>query len=275
VAGTTKWVKGNDETFASLEAEHWDFKAQDDVHLSLLAAAATRGQTELVRRLLAAGVSANNKYGCEALAEAAYKRPNPELVDVLLAAEAPLAWNEPNTDQHWDRLQSCDALANAAAGGNAQVVRSILAHHPDVNRRDSNGRTALMQAAEGGFGGNEPVRDYRTVTQILIDAGADVNLRNENGESALMMVRSDAGIVRTLLKAGATDINAKNNRGETILMENYDASTAQALLEGGADPWLTNNDGKNALEAVSATYGSDNAAAKVLKDWMAAHPKRP
>ena len=278
VAGTARWVKGNDETFPSLQAEHWDFRATDDEHLAMIGSAATRGNVDLVRRLLNAGMTAKNKYGCEGLAEAADRTPNPELVNLLLEAGAPLAWDapktKPNDDEYWDYRLPCDVLLSAASGGNPQVIASVLDRRPDINRRGLGGQTALMIAARDNYIGKNPLRDYAKVVQLLIDAGADVNLRDDDGESALMRASFDGGIVRALLKAGSKDINTRNNIGETPLMRNYDPDVAQALLEAGADPWMVDNDGRTALEICKKIFGQDCRAAPVLKRWMAAHPKQ-
>src|SRR6185437_736293 len=64
-AETKKWVKGDERTFPSLEAEEWHFRSPDDDHLELIASAAERGDEDLLTKLLAAGVSAKSRFGCK------------------------------------------------------------------------------------------------------------------------------------------------------------------------------------------------------------------
>jgi ankyrin repeat protein len=147
-------------------------------------------------------------------------------------ADALIHWDAPK-DQDYD---SCDALSAVASTGIPRIVRVILSRHPNVNWSNPNGETALMNAVRDAAARTDKDRDFASVVQLLIAAGANVNLRNQSDQSAIMMVTQDAGIVRALLAAGAKDINRKAFGGTTRPMEVYDADVAQALLEGGADP---------------------------------------
>jgi len=244
-SGSDKWVKGNDETFASLQADHWDFQAEDDTHQSLPGAAAAHGRTELVRQLLAAGVRANTKYGCQGVAAAAQAHPNPELVKLLLDAGAPLTADATgqNSEESFFMGAPCDLLFSAASGGNSEIMRMVLARHPQIDRRGFGGRTALMWVVDGGGRGGDEMRDYGAIIHMLVAAG--------------------------------TDVNARDEKGETALMKSYDGPLTQVLLNVGADPWLVNADGKTAAEIQESIQGKDNPAVLVLKRWMAAHPKHP
>jgi ankyrin repeat protein len=266
-AETTKWVKGDENTFASLEAEHWDFRVQDDVHLGLIESAATRGNLDLVRKLLMAGVRVDTVFGCKGLQAAAYEG-SADVVKALTEARTPVHWDT-TTGKDYD---TGDALSMAALSGMPGIVRAILDRHPDVNWRNPVGTTPLMSAAAGYSDKMQRDRDFAAVVRMLIDAGADVNLRDEHGESAIMRVQNPDA-VRALLAAGATDINRSIFNGQTVLMRSFDPEVTQALLEGGADPWIVDKNGKNAFESVSRTYGARNAAAAVLKRWMTSHPK--
>ena len=60
------------------------------------------------------------------------------------------------------------------------------------------------------------------ITQILIKAGADVNIADRYGRTPLMLVVENffdtTPIMQMLINAGA-DVNAKDNRGRTILTQ--------------------------------------------------------
>jgi serine/threonine-protein phosphatase 6 regulatory ankyrin repeat subunit B len=68
----------------------------------------------------------------------------------------------------------------------------------DVNARDEQGNTPLIEAARGG---------HDEVVQILLVAKADARAKNRDGKTALMLA-SEGGhdqVVRRLRQAGATE----------------------------------------------------------------------
>ena len=71
----------------------------------------------------------------------------------------------------------------------------------DVNAKDENGHTALMQAA----GNNKNPR----VVSVLLEAGANVNAEDRNGQTVLVAAKRNknlearTAIVRLLTSAGA------------------------------------------------------------------------
>jgi ankyrin repeat protein len=78
-----------------------------------------------------------------------------------------------------------------------KLARKLVADHPEVlNLRTGLGETALHYLA---------VENYADAVQLLIDLGAEVNVRNEFGSSALeeaLMVKA-AQTVAVLRRAGA------------------------------------------------------------------------
>ena len=90
------------------------------------------------------------------------------------------------------------------------VVRRLFATG-DVNIRASqHGQTALMLAVSHG---------RLDMVQLLVEAGADLNIRDEDGSSALMCAaeHGQTEIVKHLLTHPDTDIFAKDNDGLTAL----------------------------------------------------------
>ena len=268
VAKTKKWITGDESTVASLQAEGWDFKAKDEEHLSLIAAAGRSHNPDLVRGLLAAGLTADTVWGCNAVGSAA-RAGDASTVQMLIAAGAPVHWDVPE-----GTAETCDALHSASLGGSPQIVRTILTRNPDVNWQSRGvGPTALMLAAAGRCAKEATDCNRAKVVELLINAGADVNLRDENGDGVIADLSDNAEVARRLIAAGAKDLSRVDRNGKTPLGRSYTAEVTKVLLDAGADPWVLDRQGKNAWEAVSITFGSQNGAAVVLKQWMDARPK--
>ena len=67
-----------------------------------------------------------------------------------------------------------------------------------MNARDMFGYPPLMRAVQGG---------NTEITQLLLDAGADVNAENNNGKTALMLALEygHTEVVELIRKAGAQE----------------------------------------------------------------------
>lgn len=101
-----------------------------------------------------------------------------------------------------------------------------------LNLQASDGRTALMWAV---------IKSNVSLTQKLIDLGADVNIKDKDGNTALLLAATfccDAQqILRLLIRAGS-DVNCQNNNGFSPLMLVAQHSVYYAmllLLDSGAD----------------------------------------
>ncbi|KAM8803157.1 M-phase phosphoprotein 8 isoform 1-T1 [Rhynchonycteris naso] len=84
----------------------------------------------------------------------------------------------------------------AAAGGQDDLLRLLIRKGARVNRRQRNGTTALIHAAE---------KNFLTTVAILLEAGAFVNVQQSSGETALMKAckRGNSDIVRLVIECGA------------------------------------------------------------------------
>uniref|UniRef100_A0A3P8TZG0 Chromo domain-containing protein n=1 Tax=Amphiprion percula TaxID=161767 RepID=A0A3P8TZG0_AMPPE len=97
----------------------------------------------------------------------------------------------------------------AAAGGQDDILRLLIKKGVRVNRRQKNGTTALMHAAE---------KNFLTTVAILLEAGSYVNAQTLGGETALMKAckRGNADVVRLLLEYGA-DCNILSKHKNTAM----------------------------------------------------------
>jgi len=122
------------------------------------------------------------------------------------------------------------SIIRASAKGDLSLVKKLLNEGTAIDSVDSSGRTALIEAAWGGFG---PVLDF------LLDNGASVNNADSSGFTALMRAVEEghAAIVEKLIKKGA-DVNTRGNvRGSTPLMlaaEQGNTKIIELLLDSGA-----------------------------------------
>ena len=133
-----------------------------------------------------------------------------------------------------------DALKAAAASGNAQKVKEILAAGGDPNASTAKGFTVLMAAAGNG---------HADVVALLLAKGADVDAReSEIGATGLLLVagvKSDASptgdrvATAKALIAGGADIEARDRKAKaTSLMAASMAGyldVVKVLVEAGAD----------------------------------------
>jgi ankyrin repeat protein len=131
----------------------------------------------------------------------------------------------------------------------------------DVNAKDNNGDTALMEASRKDVLMKAHLEGHLELVRLLLDKGADVNAKDNNGDTALMQAsrKGHLDVVRALLDKGA-DVNAKNNNGDTALngaskmaSRKSDLEVVRVLLDKGADVNAKNKNGDTALNAASAT----------------------
>jgi ankyrin repeat protein len=283
LAGTKKWVKETSETWPSLVAEHWDFKATTSENAGLFASVVAQGSKELVDHFVNAGspalTMANLRLGQQSALESAAARGNLDLVNRMLDTHddlpAPVmfqalraAAGSGNLElvrlliEHGANVNGAPAnpkdprtvLMSAVDSGKVDVVKEILLHRPDVNARFYSGETALIMFLERG-GQREPAEE---IVKVLIAAGASVTQTGEQGHIPLFAACSTPQAVKLLVAAGA-DVNARDRGGRTALMNcSYRKDFVAAMLEAGADPSLRDQSGQTALDHARHTIPNES-----------------
>ncbi|CAN0390368.1 unnamed protein product, partial [Ectocarpus sp. 12 AP-2014] len=222
--------------FASLQDESVD--SSDQLHV-----AASQGQEGRVATLLAEGAKKN---GLDAQGRTplhlAVENGNLSTVKALLTAD-------PDTSVRyriWNRSYS--VLDLAAQKGDACVLRAILQHGVDVNRR-TDGYTSLHVAA---------LNNRVAAIDVLVEAGAHVEVEDDDDCTPFLDACSNHchEAALALFKHGA-NIEARDMRGETPLIIAARQAGRQGvtaivdmLLRCGADETALNPDGRTAAEVV-------------------------
>jgi hypothetical protein len=182
-------------------------------------------------------------------------------------------------------------LVLASYEGDIDKVRALLAAGADVNAKDKDGNTPLLEATlnfhgdivdmllSSGANVNAKGEDGDTVllyaaghgdielVESLLRRNAKVNVQNVNGDCALIRAASNGHVevVKALLLRGA-NVDEKDSEGWTALMwavANGHVETVRLLLANGADPAAKNNEGQSALELAKGPLAAK--AAKLLR----------
>ena len=193
-----------------------------------------------------------------------------------------------------------DDLVKAAAKGDLATVQSLLAQGTDVNAKDKNGNTALMEAARTGKadvvaalvaakadlnaqnkdGWTPPMRaifaGQAATLKMLADAGARMDLTNSKGQSAVEVALQFTGNVRPemlpiLAKAGA-DVKGATIKGEPALthaVSSLQDGLVAGLLNAGVDPDVKDGKGRPAI-VLAARKGTLKQGLKMVAALVAA-----
>jgi ankyrin repeat protein len=248
------------ETFADEEVGHGDVPESEEGQA--LVAAAIQADPKALRELVQAGVDVNYKSfsGQTALglllaglrddsSSRAYRRSAEQCLDYLLTHGA-------NPD-----VADPSPLVLVAMDHRLHLVQSMLLAGADVNRKMSEGQTALFMSLLAPDAGKQ-VDDRCTIA--LLKAGADPALRHESGAMPIHLAAGSNYLLalKELLDRRPQDVDAKTNIGITPLMmaatEGH-AAAVSLLLSFGADLALKNDGGLTAKD-VAIKNGNEDLA---------------
>ncbi len=200
------------------------------------------GPAELVEYLLQQGgeVAASDVVALNS----ACRHGDLELVQTILKQGVKIGNGE---DYHADTLQA------ACRSGNPKVVELLLKLGANPTAGNQFVSSPVIQTAQMGFDPDAEYHNYPAILKLLKDAGAKLDIRDEVGDTLLHLAANvgNPETVKYLISCGL-DVNARNNNGQTPLHlaamadggcyglregSKDHAAVAEALLNGGADPW--------------------------------------
>ncbi len=225
-----------------------EYRECDGKIMNAFQAAGSEGYSDVLKQMLAMGYnfSQNELYPGETAILIAGKGTDPELLDILKKAGDPLNRPEPEHGR--------TPMHVAAIKPNAIMVKKLLELGVSPNDPDRENHTPLQMTAS--WYGVE-------ATGILLEAGADPDLRDNDGETALMFAiqQNAPRSIWGPLIAKTKNIDIANNGGATALhfAARYakDPAVVVALLKAGADPKKVDNAKQTPAAIARASGRSD------------------
>lgn len=236
-------------------------KRSKEGNTALMAAAAT-GNPELVAQLLRARANVNVRGWKKTTALLAGSMGELEFADLIMGeprAEIP--------DEVVNRAKVVRLLIDAGAnvndvneeGENAlftiyeEAVRELVKTRIDINARNNDGETPLIATVAP------------EVAEVLVRAGAKLDLTNPNGQTALMHGAKNNYVenLKVLVKAGA-NLDLQDSEGSTALMlcaEKGLENSVEVLVNAHANVNLRDNQGLTALGRLHKSGGGNGRAA--------------
>jgi len=201
-----------------------DVNLRGESDTSALIMAVSFEEEKLLEMLISAGADVNYKDdGNRTAYSYATQLGNKNLRKILIenGADPKIGIDEWVTE--YKKMYRENAFFQASADGRTDVVEAMLGAGMDVNAVNAGKMTALMRATED------------STVDLLINAGANVNLKDNAGFTALIWAaafRRKNHVVK-LIAAGA-DVNAQTSDGKTALDFVTDSETIDVLIKAGA-----------------------------------------
>jgi len=202
-----------------------------------LTASAHDGTMNILKLLLDAGAHVNSPNGWALQTAAA--EGHIDIVRELLDRKA-------NVDECVvnDEFSDGTALQAACEAGHSEIVRMLLEHKADPNLGPP-GTYPIIAATEKG---------EHDIVEQLVKAGADVNVTGGNGFSSNPLINAASYMaqesIQLLLDAGA-DLELPDEDGDTALIaasSRPDVDCVRFLISQGANAMHCNNNNENALQ---------------------------
>ena len=190
-----------------------------------LISAAKKGDVELIRLLISAGVDVKGEKGKAALVEAK-KNGNADVISLLTVVTSTERQNPQGLTIDYIITRDDDSLFRAVMSSEHEPVAKLIANGANVNVKDEySGCTLLMEAVRS--------RNMK-VAELLLHGGADVNAKDYNGKTALIhaVERGHVDMVNLLLQSGArVEITDGNRQTALDIAKKEGRSQIEELLQ--------------------------------------------
>lgn len=242
--------------------------------------AGIRGDVSLLQIFLSRGANIDecDMHGFTAFMEAA-EYGKVEALKFLFAEGANVNLRRETTEDKMRLKQGgATALMSAAENGHPEVVRILLDEmKAEADARDNMGRNALIRTLLNRR--SERVSKHvEEITSILIQHGADVNVRGEGGRTPLISAveREHTGLVQMLLSQRDIQVNDRDSQGRTALLiavERKLKEIVQLLLGKGADTkcgdlvWIARRNYDHDLVELLLSHEADHDTDPPARDW--------
>lgn len=242
-ADTARWVRGNERTLESLEANGFDFRSRSaaEAVIASLGDAPESLPLGLIDRGAPLGLTPRCE-GCRqrtyegaALARAVQTR-RVAIFDRLDRNGAVARLSQSEKDE---------LLMAAASVRSVALVERLLARGASSRARSAERGSALIQALDNSYFEPPPtLEEQEAVVRILLASGSDLRARDRIQWTALQHAyHAQPRIVSMLIQAGA-DVDAHHPDTEPLLYITDDEEIALIALAAGADRRLRNNRGE-------------------------------
>ncbi len=234
--------------------------------------AATMGTIKVVKEFLSMGINVNARDidGCTALMEAVIIG-HKDIVEILLSAGSDIDSQDELGDTALIEAAGNDQLDVGTQNDLAEIGKLLITHGANVNIKNKDGYTALMNAMKGNYN--------KSLVKLLIKAGAGVNIQDKKGKTALILAVKNRDCnkswVKLLIKAGA-DVNIQDKEGNTALInavKNNCYDGVEYLLDKGAEIDIQDKNGMTAL-MWAAKKGYAKIAEELIRGATVINDKR-
>jgi ankyrin repeat protein len=153
-------------------------------------------------------------------------------------------------------------LIIAGREGSIKTAKVLLENGAEVNRKDKDGRTAVMLAS---------IEGHKSTIELLVEHGANLSLTENRGNTALQIAAfycGDSRLMSFMVENGA-EINEVDNRLHSAIWLAASAGKercVERLLALGADVTLVDEDGLDA--AARATEKGHKAIALMIQEAL-------
>lgn len=195
-----------------------------------LISAAKKGDAELIRLLISAGVDVKGEKGKAALVEAK-KNGNADVISLLTVVTSTERQSPQGSTNDYFITRDDYSLFRAVMSSEHKTVAKLIANGANVNVKDENlGCTPLIEAVRSGAVCSRNMK----VAELLLHGGADVNAKDYNGKTALIhaVERGHADMVNLLLQSGArVEIRDRNWQTALDIAKKEGRSQIEELLQ--------------------------------------------